>query len=106
MMERIDMTTTFTPEQKAARLEMIKAAAKKINARKNFKARQAANAAKVRRYTDVVETPKRKAKSDEFDRMISKLDENHNAWTDASSYAKEYYGETLHYTTKFDNDWN
>ena len=27
-------------------------------------------------------------------------------WTDASSYAKEYYGETLHYTTKFDNDWD
>lgn len=27
-------------------------------------------------------------------------------WTDASKYAKEYYGETLHYTTKFDNDWD
>jgi hypothetical protein len=96
----------MTTEQKAARLEMIKVVAAKIEKRKEFKRRQAANAAKVRRYTDVVETPKRKAKSDEFDRMISKFDENHNAWTDASSYAKEYYGETLHYTTKFDNDWN
>ena len=27
-------------------------------------------------------------------------------WTDASKYAKEYYGETLHYTTKYDNDWD
>ena len=34
--------------------------------------------------------------------------ETHNIyqWTDASKYAKEYYGETLHYTTKFDNDWD
>ena len=27
-------------------------------------------------------------------------------WTDASKYAKEYYGETLYYTTKYDNDWD
>tara|TARA_Y100000389_G_scaffold85531_1_gene82258 strand:- start:406 stop:690 length:285 start_codon:yes stop_codon:yes gene_type:complete len=27
-------------------------------------------------------------------------------WTDASKYAQEYYGETLHYTTKYDNDWD
>jgi mRNA degradation ribonuclease J1/J2 len=28
------------------------------------------------------------------------------AWTDASRYAKEYYGDTLYHTTKFDNDWD
>lgn len=32
--------------------------------------------------------------------------ENVYAWTDAPKYAKEYYGETMYYTTKFDNDWD
>lgn len=32
--------------------------------------------------------------------------ENINHYTDASKYAKEYYGDTLHYTTRFDNDWD
>ena len=27
-------------------------------------------------------------------------------YTDASKYAKEYYGEVYHETTKFDNDWD
>jgi len=27
-------------------------------------------------------------------------------WTDASKYAKEYYGETMYETTRFDNDWD
>lgn len=27
-------------------------------------------------------------------------------WTDAPKYAKEYYGETLYHTTRFDNDWD
>lgn len=30
---------------------------------------------------------------------------NPNYYTDASKYAKEYYGETLYETTRFDNDW-
>jgi len=33
-------------------------------------------------------------------------DENWNHWTDASSYANEYYGETMRNTTRFDNDWD
>ena len=32
--------------------------------------------------------------------------ENINHWTDASSYANEYYGETMRATTQFDNDWD
>ena len=28
------------------------------------------------------------------------------AWTDASRYAEEYYGETLRNTTRYDNDWD
>jgi len=31
---------------------------------------------------------------------------NVNTYTDAPKYAKVYYGETAHETTKFDNDWN
>lgn len=27
-------------------------------------------------------------------------------YTDASKYAKQYYGEVYHETTKFDNDWD
>ena len=97
---------TMTAEQMAARLELIKAVAAKIEKRKSFKARQAANAAKVRRYTDVVEKPKRQKADREFDSMIEKMDENHNQWTDASKYAETYYGDVYRDTTKFDNDWN
>lgn len=31
---------------------------------------------------------------------------NPNYYTDASKYAKEYYGETFYETTRFDNDWD
>ena len=27
-------------------------------------------------------------------------------YTDASKYAKKYYGEVYHETTRFDNDWD
>ena len=97
---------TMTTEQKAARLELIKKVAAKVEARKAFKAKQAANAAKVRRWTDVDEKASRKTKAANFDRMIEKLDENHNLWTDAPKYAEQYYGDVYRDTTKYDNDWN
>lgn len=28
------------------------------------------------------------------------------AYTDAPKYAKEYYGETMYQTTRYDNDWD
>ncbi len=31
---------------------------------------------------------------------------NMYAYTDASKYAKEYYGETYYQTTRYDNDWD
>lgn len=34
------------------------------------------------------------------------VESNMYQYTDASKYAKEYYGETLYHTTKFDNDWD
>lgn len=88
------------------RLEMIKAAAEKINKQKEFKRKQAINAAKVRRWTDVVEKPRRKAKDAQFERELARMDENHNEWTDAPQYAKTYYGDVAAETTRYDNDWN
>tara|TARA_Y100000389_G_scaffold67568_1_gene63902 strand:+ start:6691 stop:6999 length:309 start_codon:yes stop_codon:yes gene_type:complete len=42
--------------------------------------------------------------------VIDDTDENINHYTDASKYAKEYYGDILHQTIKYDNpgvgeDW-
>ena len=87
---------------KAKRLEMIKAAAKKIE----FKNKQKANAAKVRRWSDVEEKPVRASAARKFDAEIQKLDENYNQWTDGPQYAKQYYGDVYSETTRFDNDWD
>lgn len=93
-------------QTKSDRLAMIKAAAEKINAQKSFRAKQAAKSSKVRRWTDVEEKPRRAKSQRDFDRMIDKLDENHNRWTDESSYAKKYYGDVAYQTTRYDNDWD
>ena len=77
---------TMTPSQKADRLAMIREAGAKMNQ-------------KVRRNASVKRT-----ETSFMDKFTDQ--ENINQWTDASEYAKEYYGETLHYTTKFDNDWD
>ena len=87
---------TMTPSQKADRLAMIREAAAKMNQ-------------KVRRNASVKRTETsfmdKKLPSQSFmDKATNQ--ENINQWTDASKYAQEYYGETLHYTTKFDNDWD
>lgn len=96
----------LSPKQKAERLQTIKEVAERMKRRKEFKAKQKANAMRVRRYTDEVEKPKRKAQGDKFDAMIEKMDENYNTWTDASKYAKQYYGDRMYETTRFDNDWD
>lgn len=87
---------TLTATQKADRLALIA----KIAERKKrlLKLKNASNE-QVR----IVNTPKPARKRKEIE--IPK-ETNIYQWTDASAYAKEYYGETLHYTTKFDNDWN
>jgi hypothetical protein len=105
MMENVNMT--MTAQQKADRLALIKKVAQKRDSAAAFKKKLAAQGSIVRRWSDVEEKPKRQAKQDAFDKEIASYDsDNINAWTDASKYAKEYYGETLHYTTKFDNDWD
>jgi hypothetical protein len=68
-------------QSKAERLEMIKAAAKRFQKLKAQEAR-------------FVREEKRKVEPDE------------RYWTDASSYAEQYYGETFRATTRFDNDWD
>ena len=77
------MTIATTPEE---RMALIRKTAEKFNK-------------KVKRNRRVLkdETPV-------FDR--SGDDNNINHWTDAKSYANEYYGEVFRATTKFDNDWN
>ena len=97
---------TMTTQEKANRLALIKKIAEKQKAKKAFDTKMKIKASKVTRWTDTVEAPKRKAKESSIDAMISKMDENHNAWTDASRYAEEYYGETMRETTRFDNDWD
>jgi hypothetical protein len=93
-------------QTKEERLALIKAAAEKIKDRNKFKARLSASSARVRGYTDAVEKPARKRKLDAFDKKIEALDENYNTWTDAPTYAKEYYGEVAYETTRYDNEWN
>jgi len=97
---------TMTTQQKAERLELIKAIAEKVQRRKAFAAKLKAQGSVVRRWTDEVEKPKRKAKGDKFNAEMEAMNENHNEWTDASKYAEEHYGETMRETTRFDNDWN
>ena len=87
---------TMTATQKAERLALIK----KIANRRNTMSKLKKASAKQVRIVNTVQTP-RKRKEIEVPKET-----NIYQWTDASSYAKEYYGETLHYTTKFDNDWD
>ncbi len=71
-------------QTKEERLQMIK------DAHARFKARQAREARLMA----------------EMDKEGEERTENWNHWTDASSYANEYYGETFRNTTRYDNDWD
>lgn len=66
---------------KSERLEMIREAAKKFQAKQT-------KAARFER------EEKRRVREDE------------RYWTDASKYADQYYGEVYCQTTRFDNDWD
>ena len=77
----------MTNQTTAERMAMIREAAKKFQAKQKklgyFKLEESLNAKSNNRDTD---------------------DERH--WTDASKYAKEYYGGVYYETTRFDNDWD
>ena len=89
----------MTDQQKADRLALIAKIAHKQKVEKATKLRMAKVKASSKTLTQRV--PK-KARS--F--MDVPKESNIYAWTDASKYAKTYYGETLYETTRYDNDWD
>lgn len=91
---------------KEERLALIKQVAEKRKRQQSFKNKLATQGSKVRRWTDVEEKPRRKKIDQNIDKLIDKLDENHNLWTDAEKYADTYYGDTYRSTTRYDNDWD
>lgn len=60
----------------------------------SFKAKMAKKSAKVR---SVARATKKE--------VVKDMDENHNHYTDAPAYAKEYYGAAYESTKTYENDW-
>ena len=85
------------------RLAIIKAIAEK---QKNEKARKE-RLATIRKNTAKVRIVARKKRTAEDKKLTDFTggQDNVNHYTDASKYAKTYYGETLHETTRHDTDW-
>lgn len=75
------------------RMALIRQAAKKFQTSKT----------RENRFVKSERKPAKKAKSF-LDNSAFSQDERH--YTDASKYAQQYYGETYHETTRFDNDWD
>jgi hypothetical protein len=96
------MTSPMTREE---RLAIIKIAADRVAARNAFKTKAKKSAVKAILLAKPEKELKRK-KEREFQDKIDAMDENHNHWTDAPKYAKQYYGDVYRDTTKFDNEWN
>lgn len=78
------MNKTWTPEQYAARLALIKKVAKKIEQRKKAKARRRS--------------------IPNIDSSIDKF--NINQYTDSEKYVDEHYGSMYRDQVAYDNDWN
>lgn len=87
---------------KEERLILIKFYAEKANKAKRKKALKA----KSVKAMVAAKKPTRARKT--VEELFGEVDEsvNINAWTDASKYADEYYGETYRETTRFDDEWN
>ncbi len=91
------MTVATNYDDRMALIKRIAETKKQNEARKQ-------RMAKVRAQSAAVKKKAKKAKRDFM--QIPKEGENMYAWTDASKYAKEYYGEVMYETTRFDNDWD
>jgi hypothetical protein len=78
------MADSWTPEQYAARLALIRKVAKKRENEKK-KARKRRSVPKI-------------------DSSIDRY--NINEYTDAEKYANQYYGQVAYETTRFDKDWD
>lgn len=91
----------LTETQMAERLELIRAVAQKRDRRAAFKARM-----KTKSEQNVSWAKLYKKKKKPTQNLTEKYDGvNENHYTDASKYAKEYYGDVAYQTTRFDNDW-
>jgi hypothetical protein len=84
------MTIATTYED---RMALIKQIAERKNKMKRIKAQSK---------TVLKKAPKAKRGFMDVPEDTSK---NPNYYTDASKYAKQYYGETFYQTTRYDNDW-
>jgi hypothetical protein len=104
--EENQMTGITKNMTKEERLAVIKTVAERFKKKQALRASLAEGAKRVRRWTDEVETPRRKAKAQKFDDMIARLDENHNHYTDGSKYLAEHYGDRVAAQRDYDNDWN
>ena len=60
--------------------------------------------ANVKRKTRALKPQIKKSKN--LKNMPLPKETNIYQWTDASRYAKEYYGKTMYETTRYDNDWD
>lgn len=74
----------------------------KQQAKKDFKTKAKKSTNKAMQKLLGVKSKKEK----EFDKVIDRLDENYNHYTDSDKYAKKYYGDIYSQTTRFDNEWN
>tara|TARA_B110000908_G_scaffold164880_1_gene213543 strand:+ start:2153 stop:2437 length:285 start_codon:yes stop_codon:yes gene_type:complete len=86
------------------RLAMIKSIAEKNKARKIRMAAIKARSNRVQAYFDTAPVLGNRKPTQNLTAKAEGESELH--WTDGTKYANQHYGETLHYTTKFDNDWN
>lgn len=91
----------LTEQQKAERLEMIRQVGEKMKAKKR-QTRERMSRVRQESKTLIKRTPKKEKTGFE----VPKETHNVNQYTDASKYAKKYYGETMFETQRFDNDWN
>lgn len=60
--------------------------------------------AQARKQDAFMKKQARQARVKREDKSMLRSEEFH--WSDAPKYAKEWYGEVYHETTRFDNDWN
>ena len=75
---------------------------KEIAERRNKMAKIKAESKKARK----VMLKARKNRKDPLSYLNVKEEDNPNHWTDGSKYVKEYYGETMFETTRYDNEWD
>lgn len=92
----------MTPQQKAARLQLIREIAEKYENKNLFAKKMRMQAIRARKISEAQQLKEER----QLDRQLQKLDENHNHWTDASAFAKQAVGDTFTATTRFDNDWD